>query len=466
MSALQLPPMRLPSSSNIVSRLLPKKTIMPSSLPPTVRLFAIGAMTSISGLLYGLDTGSIGPITQMPQFAKTAGLLSSSLQGFFVASILLSASASSLCSGYVADKISRRFGIGIGALIFSLGAIVSATSHSLGSLFVGRLITGIGAGQTISVASIYLIEIATKETRGKLACLLQFSITIGIMTGYFLTYGTQMLTSSLAWRLPFIIQAIFAGALALLILAFVPFSPRWLVQQDREELALHVLRQLRLCRQSHTSSQEYQTQELMLRLELDEIKSAVQESRRAMMRQASYGELFNRRYRHRTLLGLAIMTFQQLSGIDVILYFAPIVFSSIFTSQKGAFLASGGSGIVLVLATIPAQIWVDRWGRKPPMVLGGAGMATCFIIIGSLFASYGTKEGDQVLLTGGKAKYAVVVFIYIFIALFSVTWAVVCRIYAVEIMPTRLRSRASAAQQLAKSVDENVGLVNFLCIDG
>jgi MFS family permease len=119
------------------------------------------------------------------------------------------------------------------------------------------------------------------------------------------------------------------------------------------------------------------------------------------------------------------MTFQQLSGIDVILYFAPVVFASIFTTQNGAFLASGGSGIVLVVATVPAQIWVDKWGRKPPMVLGGAGMATCFIIIGSLFAAYGHKEGDQVILTTGPAKYAVVVLIYLFIALFSVTWAVV-----------------------------------------
>lgn len=119
----------------------------------------------------------------MPQFAETAGRLSSSLQGFFVASILLSASISSLCSGYVAEKISRRYAIGIGALFVVLGAVISATSQGLGSLFAARLVTGIGAGQTISVTSIYLIEIATKETRGKLACLLQFHITVGVMTG-------------------------------------------------------------------------------------------------------------------------------------------------------------------------------------------------------------------------------------------------------------------------------------------
>lgn len=115
--------MRLPSAaSSTSSRLIPSKTLSPLALPPTVRLFAIGCMTSISGLLYGL-----------------------------------------------------------------------------------------GAGQTISVASIYLVEIAPRETRGKLACLLQFFIAIGVMSGYFITYGTQKLSSSMAWRLPFVIQAVFAS---------------------------------------------------------------------------------------------------------------------------------------------------------------------------------------------------------------------------------------------------------------
>jgi MFS family permease len=232
----------------------------------------------------------------------------------------------------------------------------------------------------------------------------------------------------MAWRLPFIVQALFAGLLAFMIFIFIPFSPRWLVQQDREDLALQVLHQLRLSRRTNSTPQEYEVQELHLRYEFDEIKTAVQETRRTSARHgATFSELFIKRYRPRTLLGLAIMTFQQLSGIDVILYFAPVVFASIFPSQNAAFLASGGSGIVLVVATIPAQIWVDSWGRKPPMVFGGASMAMCFLIIGALFAAYGIKDGDQVLLTNAAAKYAVVVLIYIFIALFSVTWAVVSR---------------------------------------
>lgn len=128
--------------------------------------------------------GSIGPLTEMHSFSHSIGkTLSPSLHGFFVASILLSASVSSLCSGVVADRISRRYAIALGSLIVAVGTLVSAVSSSFAALLVARLITGVGAGQTVSVASLYLVEIATAEVRGKLAGMVQLLITIGIMAG-------------------------------------------------------------------------------------------------------------------------------------------------------------------------------------------------------------------------------------------------------------------------------------------
>lgn len=390
----------------------------------------------------------------MSQFSDTAGDLSPSLQGFFVASILLSASASSLASGVVAERISRRYGIAVGAAIFALASIVCAAGQNFAMLQVARLITGIGAGQMISVASIYLVEIAPAQARGKLVCMLQFAITVGLMTGYFLCYGTSMINSSLQWRLPFALSAVLSLALCFATLFLVPFSPRWLAQNGREDQALSTLRQLRLSAHSgrHHRPGRYGSEDELLLLELDGIKAAIAESRRLNASSASFRELFNRRYRSRSLLGITLMAFQQLSGVDVILYFAPIVFASVFTSQEGAFLASGGLGIVAVVSTIPTQIWADQWGRKPPMVAGGLSMAACYIVIGSLFARFGQHTSSGVRLTGGSAKWVIVVGIYVFLAIFSCTWAVATRIYASEIMPTKLRSRAAALQQLAKSV--------------
>lgn len=179
--SFRVPSMRLHASSMLD---LPQLPYVPQSIAPTTRLFVVGGIVAMSGLLYGLDTGSIGPLTEMASFSETIGQeLSPSLHGFFVASILLSASISSLCSGHVADRISRRYGVALGALIFALGAFISAISSSLPALIVARLITGIGAGQTVSVGSIHLVEIATAQVRGKLVCMVALNITTGIMIG-------------------------------------------------------------------------------------------------------------------------------------------------------------------------------------------------------------------------------------------------------------------------------------------
>lgn len=256
----------------------------------------------------------------------------------------------------------------------------------------------------------------------------------------------------MSWRTPFILQAAIAALLAAAIFIIVPFSPRWLVSMDRQPEALAVLRQLRIT--TNASSSQRQEEEQLAQAELAEIQAAVEATRHASGRKASYAELFYSRYRHRTLLGLFIMCVQQLSGIDVVLYYAPVVFASIFNSQSASFLASGVSGIVLVISTVPAQIWMDRWGRRLPMILGGAVMALCFFLIGIMFAKYGEQEKAEdgtsnIILTNKAVKGLVVAMIYLFISAFSITWAPINRIYASEIVPNRLRSRAAALQQLA-----------------
>lgn len=114
------------------------------------------------------------------------------------------------------------------------------------------------------------------------------------------------------------------------------------------------------------------------------------------------------------------------SQIDVVLYYAPILFRQAgFTSEKASFLSSGVTGIVMLVCTIPAQIWIDRWGRRMPLVIGGLVMAICFIVTGSLYARYGHTTADSVILTSTAAQWVVIVLIYVFVANFSWSWAVV-----------------------------------------
>ncbi|KAH8423415.1 sugar porter family MFS transporter [Aspergillus melleus] len=403
---------------------------------PKQKLFLIASHVSLSGLCYGLDTGSIGVITQMEQFSDYIGHLTSMQQGIYVSSILLSSSVSSLASGHISDRISRKWGIFIGSILYLIGTVISAASPNFAALIVARLITGMGMGQAISVATVYLVEIATADIRGVTACLLQLNVVIGIMTGYFIAYGSHDLAGSMSWRVPFIVQAAVAAVLTLGLL-LVPFSPRWLVQAGRNEDAKRVLGKLRA--PSAIDS------------ELAEIQQSLQSDRHRAL--ATWSEIFGRKYVGRTALGIFLMSFQQLTGIDVVLYYAPILFRQAgFTSERASFLSSGVTGIVMLVCTIPAQIWIDRWGRRMPLVIGGLIMSICFIVTGSLYARYGQVADDAVSLSSKAAQWVVIVLIYIFVANFSWSWAVVGKIYASEIIPTRLRAKVCALELVANWV--------------
>ncbi|KAG1749038.1 general substrate transporter [Suillus paluster] len=406
----------------------------------TTKIYLIALHTSLAGMLWGLDTGSIGPITQMEQFASSIGHLSSGVLGIYVACILLSASFSSLCSGYVADLLSRKYGILTGGIVVLLGTIISASAKTFPVLVCARLITGIGQGQSISVVTIYLCEISPQEIRGTVATMLQLLITIGIALGYFVAYGSSRIEGSLAWRIPFILEASMA-AILVSGMAFMPYSPRWLVERGRINEARAVLQKLR-------ASSELVEEELCL------IKGSLEEQSRE---HASYREIFQKRYVRRSVLGVFLMAFQMLCGIDAVLYYAPILFTQAgFSSTRAAFLASGISGIINLIFTIPAQLWVDKWGRRFPLIGGGIAIATCFMAIGALYATYGGKANGEVYLSGKGPQWAVIILIYMFVASFSWSWAVVIKIYACEIIPTRLRAKACAIQQLSN------WLVNFV----
>ena len=253
----------------------------------------------LNSLAMAAYAGSIGPITEMAQFRSSIGHLTSTQQGVYVACILLSAAMSSLLSGYIADAISRRYGILTGGIICVVGTAMSATAPSFAVLIVARVINGIGFGQGIAVTTVYLVELAPKEIRGVTVCLLQLYMVVGITMGYFITLGTQGIQSSFAWRVPFIVQACLAAVLTV-GMAFMPFSPRWLMHKQRPLEARAVLAQYR---EAGTVDAE-----------LLEIKDSLEEHQGK--EHVGFLEMFQKRYVGRTALGIFIMAFQQLTGVS------------------------------------------------------------------------------------------------------------------------------------------------------
>ncbi|EJD02449.1 general substrate transporter [Fomitiporia mediterranea MF3/22] len=385
---------------------------------------------SIGGFLFGFDTGSIGPVTTMSQFLDKFEPITPTVQGLIVSSILITAATFSLLAGPLSDRISRKYTLALGGAIFSAGSAIVASSPKLAQVFIGRCLAGAGEGLFLSVVTVYVCEIAPAALRGTLVCTIQLFVTIGIASGYFVCYGSNKIAGEMAWRIPFILQAIVSASFA----AGSPFlvhSPRWLLRVGRHEDALKAWDHLGL-RPTEAEKEDIQAGNAE--------RERNQHDWKIEMRQ-----MWKKDTRKRTFLGCFLMGMQQLSGIDGVLYYAPVLFTQAgLSSTKAAFLASGVSGLLNVACTVVTQPFQDKWGRRPSVLIGGSVIAGCMLIIGSIYASnaHNTSSG----------RWAVIVLIYIFVIAFSMSWAIVIRTCASEIQPARTRAAATSLGQAANWV--------------
>ncbi|KAM0754822.1 general substrate transporter [Meredithblackwellia eburnea MCA 4105] len=399
------------------------------SLSPTLRVWAIGIFVSISGALFGGDTGSIGSITEMPQFTRHFGQLSEVMRGFVVAVILVPSALTGLLAGSVSDRISRKKTISLGCAIFAIGSALSAGAPNLATLIVGRSIAGSGEGFFLSASTVYLCEISPKHSRGKLICTYQIFITTAIALGFFVVYGTINIASSYSWRLPFILSTITAATVAVGA-PFLPYSPRWLMMHGRKPEAELVLN-------------------LVTGPEDEEERKELLSVPHVQGQKVAWVDIFAKGVRGRTLLGAFLNVFQQLSGIDFVLFYAPLIFSQAgLDPSTSSFIASGVTGILLAVMSALGSFYVDKIGRRPLIIYGGMSVATCHLCIGSLYASGGayTKVG----------KWAVIVLIELFAITFAGSWALCTRLYSSEIQPSRTRSAASSFGQGANQLVNTV----------
>lgn len=379
-------------------------------------------LISVGGGLFGLDTGTIGPLTTMAQFEKSFGHLSSTVHGLTVSMILIPAAISSFFGGHLANSVGRLKGIALGAAIFGFGGGIEAASVHLGMLLAGRAVKGIGEGLFLSTLVVYITEISPPQSRGTLASIPQFLTTVGVCGGYFICYGTVNITSSASWRIPFALQAILAYAFTISTLMLLPESPRWLTARGRHEEALVIWDSLGIASTEREKIEERQGDALPSQVKMKDILA-----------------VFSKSARRQTGLGVFLMGAQQASGIDGVLYYAPLLFASAgLSSSTASFLASGISALLILLVTIPAFLLADRWGRATSTIFGGLVQAACMFIMGALYAS-GSVHSDR-----GVARWVVVVLIYVFAMVFSGTWGVCFRVYVSEIQSPETRAGASS----------------------
>nr|GAT54090.1 MFS sugar [Mycena chlorophos] len=382
--------------------------------------------TALGGFLWGYDTGSVGPITVMAQFEKDFGHISATVQGLFVSAIIATAALSSIFSGALSERISRTYTISLGSFIFAAGAAIAASANTLAQIFVGRCVSGFGEGIFISSITVYVMEISPTAMRGRTMTTVQLFNTLGVAAGYFTCFGSVKYHTSIAWRAPLIVQAAVAMALAV-VTPFFPHSPHWLLSVGRVAEAEKATTRLGL----HVT-------EIRKEGELAAGDAAAEIAKLSPWQQVK--ELWAKDVRFRTFFALFLMSMQQACGIDAVLYYAPTLFQQAgLSSTEASFLASGVSGILMVVCTASSQVFQDKWPRRKQMIGGGIIIGGCMLLMGTLYATNAAHT------TGGKRT--LIALIYIFIAAFVTSWAVVIRVISSEIQPKRTRAPASSLAQ-------------------
>ena len=370
-------------------------------------------VATLGGLLFGYDTaviaGAIG-------FLQKRFALTPIQEGWAAASALAGCVLGAALAGTISDRLGRRKMLLIAAVLFLVSAIGTAVPPTLFWFVVYRLLGGIGVGAASMSSPMYIAEISPARIRGRMVSLNQFAIVFGMLAVYFVNYfiaglGDEAWNVQTGWRWMFGSEALPALALLVLLL-LVPESPRWLVEQGRRGEAVDVLARINGPVQAEQ--------------EIADIEQAIAHE------SGSLDQLFRPGMRLALAIGVVLAVLQQITGINVFLYFAPEIFKSIVGAKSdAALLQTVVVGAVNMLFTVVAIWTVDRWGRKPLMLVGFAGMAASLLFLGSAAYFQRTDTWVLVFMLGYIASFA--------LSVGPVTWVILS-----EIFPTRIRGRAMA----------------------
>ncbi|KAI0051521.1 general substrate transporter [Auriscalpium vulgare] len=398
--------------------------------------YIVGSFACIGGGLFGLDISSMSGVLNNDAYKKTFGYPDSNAQGAIVAAMPAGSFAGALLVTKLGDLIGRKKTIILSGLIWVIGSIIQCASVDRGMLVTGRVISGISVGIASAIVPLYQSEIAEPRIRGRIVSLQQWSITWGILLQYFVQFGCSYIDGVASFRIPWGLQMIPAIILSVGMLAF-PESPRWLVDNNREAEALEILADL------HGGGN--QDNELV-QLEFEEIRGQVYFERTEGAK--SYLDLLKPGILRRVGLGTSLQMWSQLTGMNIMMYYIIYVFQGAgLTGRRGNLIADSVQYVLNVAFTVPAIIYIDRWGRRPMLLVGLTLMGFWLMLVGGLqgrYGHWGLVGTDRVWLIdghGGVTKF-IIVCSYLFVCSFAITMGPVSWTYPAEIFPMRVRAKA------------------------
>ena len=389
------------------------------------------AITALGGLLFGYDTGVVSGALL---FLHTSFGSVSSFDKELVTGVLLAGAAvGAFGSGRLSDRIGRRPVILLTASVFVAGVLGAALSPELWVLIAMRFVIGLAVGSASMAVPLYISEVAPPRVRGALVSFNQLALTMGILAAFLVDYA---LSSSAAWRLMFALAAIPAVLLFVGMLTQAE-SPVWLVTHGRDAEARRVL--VRVRSRDHDIDGE-----------IDEIRALGD-------RTSNYRELLQPDVRKLVVIGVLLAVFQQITGINTVIYYAPTLLHQAGLGNSASLLANVGNGIVNVGMTVVAIWLIDKVGRRVLLIGGTAGMAVALFIVAATFAVGGDTLGHTaaIVAVAGLAVYTG----SFAIGLGPVFWLLISEIY-----PARIRGKSMSIATMANWAANFVVAISFLTL--
>ena len=408
-------------------------------------VFIITLIATIGGLLFGYDTAVIsGAVDSLKSYfhlnPEVFGEMATFYHGATVSSALIGCIIGSALSGLFASGLGRKKSLLLAAILFMVASLGAAYPEvlffqkgdsSLSVLIafnIYRILGGIGVGLASAICPMYIAEIAPAEIRGKLVSWNQFAIIFGMLVVYFVNYfiikgQTPEWIDTIGWRWMFASNAVPAVLFAMLLF-IVPETPRYLALVGQEQKALHILTKI------NGSNKAAEI--------LADIKATAHEKTEKLLK---YGWTV-------LIIGVLLSVFQQVVGINVVLYYAPTIFKGLGFGHDAAMWQTVIMGFVNIIFTLVAIFTVDKFGRKPLLMIGSAGMAIGMFAIGAL--AYYKIIGVSTLI-----------FIVIYTASFMMSWGPICWVLISEIFPNTIRGKAVAIAVAAQWITNFVVSATF-----
>ncbi|VEU21435.1 DEKNAAC102751 [Brettanomyces naardenensis] len=410
--------------------------------PKIYNPYFICSISCVSGLMFGVDISSISAFIGTDQYRDYFNSPSSSMQGFITSAMALGSFFGSLASSFVSEPLGRRISLFLCSFFWMVGAAIQCSVQNRPQLIIGRFISGFGVGFGSTVAPVYGSELSPRKIRGFIGGLFQFSVTFGILIMFYISYGLQFVSGTASFRSAWGIQIVF-GFILFLGLFILPESPRWLAKHDYWDEAEEIVAKI----QAHGDK----TNEDVM-IEMSEIKDQILVEEQA--EKVSYATLFNKKYRVRTTHAIWAQIWQQLTGMNTLMYYITYIFDMAGYKGNTNLVASSIQYVINCVITIPAMFLLDKVGRRPMLMIGAIFMMIFQFAIGGILAAHSkpvpSVNGNTTIRieipdSDKSAAKGVIAMCYLFVVSFATSWGVGIWVYDSEIWgENSIRQRGAA----------------------